>query len=196
MNLVVGLGNPGRQYAQTPHNAGFRVVEELARRAGGELRESGRFEAAVLKTDLEGKRVVLAQPLTYMNNSGSAVAAILRCNGMAPSDMIVVLDDADLDAGALRIRPKGGTGGHRGLRSIQERVGTDAFVRVRVGIGRDPGREDLVSHVLRPLAGAAREALDRAVEKAADAVACILREGAEAAMNRFNGKLNGEERTT
>jgi PTH1 family peptidyl-tRNA hydrolase len=188
VNLVVGLGNPGRQYARTPHNAGFRVVDELARRAQGELRESGRFEAAVLKTDLEGKRVVLAQPLTFMNNSGAAVGAILRCNGIAPSDMIVVLDDADLDAGVLRVRPKGGSGGHRGLQSILEKVGTDAFVRVRVGIGRDPGRENLVSHVLRPLSGGEKDVFDQTVLKAADAVACILREGADAAMNRFNAK--------
>jgi PTH1 family peptidyl-tRNA hydrolase len=188
VNLVVGLGNPGRQYVRTPHNAGFRVVDELARRLGGTLRESGRFEAAVLKTDLEGKRVVLAQPLTFMNNSGAAVGAILRCNGIAPSDMIVVLDDADLEAGVLRLRPKGGSGGHRGLQSILETVGTDAFVRVRVGIGRDPGRENLVSHVLRPLSGEAKDVFDQAVAKAADAVACILREGADAAMNRFNAR--------
>jgi PTH1 family peptidyl-tRNA hydrolase len=186
VNLVVGLGNPGRQYALTPHNAGFRVVEELARRLNEPLRESGRFEANVVKVDLEGKRTVLAQPLTFMNNSGAAVSAILRCNGIEPSDMIVVLDDADLEAGALRIRKKGGSGGHRGLQSILAMVGTDAFVRVRVGIGRDPDRENLVSHVLRPLTGEAREGLDRAVLKAADAVACILREGADAAMNKFN----------
>jgi PTH1 family peptidyl-tRNA hydrolase len=186
VNLVVGLGNPGRQYARTPHNAGFRVVDELASRLNGVLRESSRFEAAVLKTDLEGKRIVLAQPLTFMNNSGAAVGAILRCNGIAPSDMIVVLDDADLDAGMLRIRKKGGSGGHRGLASILEMVGTDAFVRVRVGIGRDPMRENLVSHVLRPLSGEAKDVFDQAVLKAADAVACILKEGADAAMNRFN----------
>ena len=188
MNLVVGLGNPGRRYDGTPHNAGFRVVAELARRVGEPLRASARLEAEVLKADFEGRRVVFARPLTYMNNSGAAVAAILRCNGMAPSDMIVVLDDADLEAGVLRIRPKGGSGGHRGLRSILESVGTDAFVRVRLGIGRDPERDGLIEHVLRPLNGEAKTVFEEAVGKAADAVACVLKDGAEAAMNRFNGK--------
>ncbi len=186
MNLVVGLGNPGRQYVNTPHNAGFRVIDELARRLSESLRESSRFEARLVKTDLEGRRTVLVQPLTFMNNSGAAVVAILHCNGIAPSDMIVVLDDADLNAGALRIRNKGGSGGHRGLKSILDAVGTDAFVRVRVGIGRDPERENLVSHVLRPLTGEAKEAVEQAIVRAADAVACVLREGADAAMNRFN----------
>jgi PTH1 family peptidyl-tRNA hydrolase len=100
--------------------------------------------------------------------------------------MIVVLDDADLEAGALRIRKKGGSGGHRGLKSILDAIGSDEFVRVRVGIGRDPERENLVAHVLRPLSGEAKEAVDQAVVRAADAVACILREGPDAAMNRFN----------
>ncbi|MFO7535558.1 MAG: aminoacyl-tRNA hydrolase [Kiritimatiellia bacterium] len=189
MNLVVGLGNPGRQYANTPHNAGFRVVDELARRLGETLRESGRFEAQVAKVDMEGRRTVLAQPLTFMNNSGAAVGAILRCNGIASSDMIVVLDDADLDAGVLRIRKTGGSGGHRGLKSILETVGTDAFVRVRVGIGRDPGHENLVSQVLRPLSGEARDVFEKAVVRAADAVACILRDGPDAAMNKFNADV-------
>lgn len=186
MNLVVGLGNPGRQYAHTPHNVGFRVVDEIARRLNESLRESSRFEARVVKVDLEGRRTVLVQPLTYMNNSGAAVGAILHCNGIAPSDMIVVLDDADLEAGALRIRKKGGSGGHRGLKSILDAIGSDEFVRVRVGIGRDPERENLVAHVLRPLSGEAKDAVDQAVVRAADAVACILREGPDAAMNRFN----------
>ncbi len=186
MNLVVGLGNPGRQYENTPHNAGFRVIDELARRLNESLRESSRLEARVVKADLEGRRMVLAQPLTYMNNSGAAVAAILRCNGIAPSDMIVVLDDADLAAGSLRIRKKGGSGGHRGLKSILDTIGTDEFIRVRVGIGRDPERENLVSHVLKPLSGEAKDVVDQAVVRAADAVTCILRDGADAAMNRFN----------
>ncbi len=187
VNVLVGLGNPGRQYAHTPHNAGFRVVEEVARRQGDSLRESRRFEACIAKTDVEGRRTMLVQPLTYMNASGSAVAAILSCNGASPSDMIVVLDDADLEAGLLRIRKRGGSGGHRGLQSILEAVGTDEFVRVRVGIGRDPRVENLADHVLRPLVGEAKDVFDRTVARAADAVACILREGADMAMNRFNG---------
>ena len=184
--MVVGLGNPGRQYARTPHNVGFRVIDEIARRLDQSLRESSRFEARVAKVDVEGRRTVLVQPLTFMNNSGAAVGAVLRCNGVAPSDMIVVLDDADLNAGALRIRQKGGSGGHRGLQSILDAIGTDAFVRVRIGIGRDPERESLVSHVLRPLSGEAKDAVEGAVLRAADAVACILKEGADMAMNRFN----------
>lgn len=193
MIVVVGLGNPGRQYADTPHNAGFRVVDAVARRTGAAWHESRRFSARTVKTELDGCRILLVQPLTFMNASGVAVGAILRCNGAAPSDMIVVLDDADLEAGLLRIRKKGGSGGHRGLQSILETVGSDAFTRVRVGIGRDPGREDLVGHVLRPVSGAARELFDGTVERAAEAVCCIVREGIDAAMNRFNGTRTERE---
>ncbi len=157
MIVVVGLGNPGRQYADTPHNAGFRVVDAVARRTGAAWHESRRFSARTVKTELDGCRILLVQPLTFMNASGVAVGAILRCNGAAPSD------------------------------------GSDAFTRVRVGIGRDPGREDLVGHVLRPVSGAARELFDGTVERAAEAVCCIVREGIDAAMNRFNGTRTERE---
>lgn len=193
MTIVVGLGNPGSEYERTPHNAGFLAVDELAARAGAALHRRLRLSARLARTRYGGQEVLLVQPQTFMNLSGQAVQAILNCHGASPSDMIVLLDDADLEPGVLRIRRRGGSGGHKGLQSILETVGTDAFCRVRMGVGRDPAGGDLARFLLTPLTGADWERLNETARRAADAVEMILEKGAEAAMNRYNGPATPAE---
>lgn len=196
MKLVVGLGNPGAAYAGSPHNAGFEVVDKLAQRAGAGWRENKRFRAALAKGELAGEPVVLMKPLTFMNASGEAVGAWLRWHRMTATDLVVLLDDVDLEPGRLRIRARGGSGGHKGLASVIQHAGSDAFVRVRLGVGRGDGeREDVIAHVLRPLTGARRETASAMVEEAADAVEMILRQGVDRAMNRFNTVAGTAEKT-
>lgn len=196
MKLVVGLGNPGAAYAGSPHNAGFAVVDVLARRAGAGFRESGRFRAALAKGELAGEPVVLMKPLTFMNASGEAVGAWLRWHRMTEADLLVLLDDVDLEPGRLRIRARGGSGGHKGLASVIQHTGSDVFVRVRLGVGRGDGeREDVIAHVLRPLTGVQRETAAATVAEAADAVEMILRQGVDRAMNRYNTVAGADEKT-
>jgi len=188
------LGNPGKRYANTPHNAGFAVIDELAAQTGCRLRRAFRTRARVGDFRLAGDRVFLVQPLTFMNLSGEAVTAILRYHRASAEDMVVVLDDADLPRGRLRVRASGGSGGHRGLDSVVRHVGSEAFTRVRIGVGRDVGGRDLVDHVLATPGRAAREQLAASVERGAEAVQCCLREGVAEAMNRFNGPVGGESK--
>jgi len=195
VKLVVGLGNPGAAYAGSPHNAGFDVVDVLATRIGVAFRENKRFRAALAKGTLAGEAVVLMKPLTFMNASGEAVGAWLRWHRMSAADLMVVLDDVDLEPGRLRIRAKGGTGGHKGLASVIQHVGADAFARVRLGVGRGAGDEDVVAHVLRPMTGARREASLGLAIVAADAVEMILTQGVDRAMNRYNVVSGPDEKT-
>ena len=186
MKVIVGLGNPGREYENTPHNAGFAVVDELAVRLDCSFRKGFRFDAGIAKAMHGEEDVLLVKPETYMNRSGHAVASILKYKGAAAADLVVVSDDADLAAGCLRLRNKGGAGGHKGLASIIECLGTQDFARVRVGVGRDAAG-DLVDHVLRRYSAGEREAMGKVYGLAADAVGCILERGMDEAMNRFNG---------
>ena len=186
MKLIVGLGNPGKEYRDTRHNVGFGVVEELAARGHAALRRSWRFPARVARSSLEGEDVLLVHPQTFMNHSGQAVGPLLRRKGLKPADLIVVLDDVELKLGQMRIRKKGSAGGHKGLDSVIRALGTEDFTRVRVGIGPRPPGEDLVGHVLTPFTAQEREEIADAVKKAADAVAAIVRDGADRAMNDFN----------
>jgi PTH1 family peptidyl-tRNA hydrolase len=169
----VGLGNPGRSYERTRHNAGFLVADELARRHGGSWRKRKQTEAAPVS--LGPKEVTLLKPTTFMNNSGSALA------GYDPEDLIVIHDDLDLPPGDVRVKVGGGAGGHNGLRSVIGRLGSD-FVRVRVGIGRPPVGMSTTDYVLSRMDAQVRDA----VPLAADAVEAVVEEGPEAAMNRFN----------
>lgn len=192
MKIVAGLGNPGAEYVRTPHNVGFAVVERLAERLEGAWRGSPRFQARLAKVDASGARLLLAMPQTYMNVSGSSVAPLLSYHGGGLNDLLVVLDDADLPAGRLRVRASGGSGGHRGLASLIEALGGGDFARVRVGVGRGRQGSGLVEHVLGRL-DPEREALVRqTVEKAADAVLCWAAQGVTEAMNRYNGWLAEE----
>jgi PTH1 family peptidyl-tRNA hydrolase len=162
------------------------VLDVLAARYGVSLKRSLRFSARIGTVRLGDDEISLAQPLTYMNESGRAVGAMLRYRKTSPEDLIVVLDDADLPLGRMRIRPKGGAGGHRGLASLIGDVGTQVFPRVRIGIGRGRGQGGLVDHVLGRWSSAERKVMDDAVARAADAVRMMVENGVEAAMNRFN----------
>ena len=191
MNTIVGLGNPGQVYARTPHNAGYMVVNELALRWGASFRELRKFDAEVAEAEPpegEGGAVLLVKPLTFMNASGAAVAPLLRYRNGSAAELLVVADDADLDAGVLRLRPGGGSGGHRGLASVIENLGSLEFARMRIGIGRSAAAPELVEQVLRPLDAEAWTAMCEAVGRAADAAACWHAQGLETAMNLFNGR--------
>ncbi len=187
MTIIVGLGNPGRRYERTPHNVGFATVDALAERAGCRMRRSLRFRARSGKAVVAGDPVLLVKPETFMNKSGHAVVAAMRYFKAQRTDLVLVLDDADLPVGRIRVRAKGGSGGHRGLASVIEQVGGDDFARVRIGIGRRHQDENLVSHVLRAYGTEEWAKMEQVVKHAADAVERIIESGAEAAMNAFNG---------
>jgi PTH1 family peptidyl-tRNA hydrolase len=186
--LAVGLGNPGAEYARTRHNAGADAVELLASRRGERLKR-GREKAFVAEAVLGGRRLALAVPQTYMNDSGLAVAPLVRRYGIEDlARLVVVHDELDLPLGRLQVKAGGGLAGHNGLRSIKAHLHSDAFTRVRIGIGKPPGgREHGADHVLRAPSKRDRAELDVSIELAADAVECILAEDVLAAQNRFNG---------
>ncbi len=189
VKIVVGLGNPGKEYERTPHNAGFMLIDALAAKHACGLRGSWRFRARTGTVHLGDERVLLVKPETFMNRSGEAVAAILRWQKATPADLMVVLDDADLPLGRLRIRASGSSGGHRGLASIVACLGTEAFARLRLGIGRGgaDGRP-LVNFVLGALPEADGQLLSAGVGLAVDAVTCWVTQSLDAAMNGFNGR--------
>jgi peptidyl-tRNA hydrolase, PTH1 family len=187
MKLVVGLGNPGREYEHTPHNAGFDVVERLARGWGVALKRSWRFPAEMAEARRTDETVLLLRPLTFMNRSGQAVAPVARKKGIDPASVMVIVDDADLPLGKLRIRGQGGPGGHNGLKSIIALMGSDAFPRIRVGIGRGEPGQDMVEFVLSRLSRDQREVLNQTLDRAVEAVECWLDQGLDRTMNSFNG---------
>ena len=190
--LVVGLGNPGDEFSRTRHNAGAEVVELLARRHGGKLRGSkGRARGDEVR--IGDKRVALAIPLTYMNDSGEAVGALARRLGIEPDQIVIVHDELDLEPAVLRVKVGGGLAGHNGLRSIKQHLHTDEFIRVRIGVGKPPSKERGADHVLSRVSKREREAMDVTIEEAADAVECIVTDGVEATMNRYNGRVPGPD---
>ncbi|RTL63104.1 MAG: aminoacyl-tRNA hydrolase [Pseudonocardiaceae bacterium] len=184
--LVVGLGNPGPEYAETRHNVGFRVVELLAARAGGGRFSKHRSNADVLEGRLAGRKVVLAKPRTYMNVSGGPVAGLLRYFSVPATELVVVHDDLDLGFGVIRLKQGGGEGGHNGLRSISQSCGTRDYLRVRFGIGRPPGRQDPADFVLKRFSSVENKELEFAVDLAADAAEALLSDGLEPTQNRFH----------
>jgi PTH1 family peptidyl-tRNA hydrolase len=188
VKLIVGLGNPGYQYHLSPHNMGFMALDRLAEDCGVEI---GRREGQALTaaTEIEGERVVLAKPQTYMNLSGMAVARLLEKYELPVKDLLVVVDDVDLPLGMLRIRPRGSAGTHNGLKSVIGSIQADDFGRVRMGVQPDHAREDLVSYLLRPLRRAELEVVAEMLDRACEAVRVILKEGVPAAMNRFNRRV-------
>ena len=187
MKIVVGLGNPGRRYEKTPHNAGFMALDVLAGELACRFRKSLRFNARVAKAVYQGEWLWLLKPQTYMNNSGTAVAAFLRYRRAGPDNVVVVLDDADLPLGRLRLRTRGSSGGHKGLESIIGHLGSEEFVRIRIGIGRAGGDKALVDHVLSPFSAAEQRLMAHVARQAAEAVRCVIDDSVENAMNRFNG---------
>ena len=184
-HIVVGTGNPGPEYRDTRHNAGFWCIDRLAERAGTKLRRAHRH-ALVAVTQINGEPVVLAKPRTFVNRSGLAAAYLLNRFAAGPERLIAVVDDVHLPPGSVRVRARGSAGGHKGLKSIAESIGTSDFARVRIGIGAPDDPANLVEHVLSSLPPGERELVNEAVERAADTVAAILADGIEPAMKSYN----------
>jgi PTH1 family peptidyl-tRNA hydrolase len=184
--LVIGLGNPGPDYARTRHNVGFLCLDELAARHGLRFAR-GRARAEVATGSIAGQSIALAKPQTFMNDSGAAVAALVAFYQIAPGDLLVVSDDLDLPFGHLRLRAAGSAGGHNGLRSIIAHLRRQDFPRLRIGIGRPPERLPAERYVLLPFPPAERERLPDVLAAAADAAECWASEGLTTAMNRYNG---------
>jgi PTH1 family peptidyl-tRNA hydrolase len=185
LKLIAGLGNPGRKYKGTRHNVGFEIVDEVARRQGLTF-ESSPSEAVVAKWRAGG--ALLVKPLTFMNLSGQAVGELARYFKVAPPDVLVIVDEAQLPLGRLRLRARGSPGGHNGLKSIEAHLGTDQYPRLRVGIGRGYDRAEMADHVLARFEPDEREVIGETIEKAADAVEAFLAEGIDVVMNRYNRK--------
>ncbi len=185
MKLVVGLGNPGKKYEKTRHNLGFQVVDYLAAENGFSVQRK-LCDALVGEWLCEGGKIIVAKPQTYMNRSGQAVKELLRENRASANDLVVIYDDLDLPFGRIRLRPKGGAGGHRGVFSILEHLAGAPFYRVRVGIGRPPEGVDPAAFVLEPFSSQELSELGKVVEKANDAVVSLLCDGGEKTMDRYN----------
>ena len=188
MKLIVGLGNPGRQYNRTPHNVGFDVVDILASRWAGVWALERRFEAETTAITVKGVRTTLMKPLTYMNLSGRSVAAWLGKNGREMDELFAVSDDTNLPLGQLRLRTGGSHGGHKGLLSMIQTLGTLDFPRLRLGVAPPGEVHDRVEYVLGKFRPGAWDAVRTMEEEAADAVELVLAEGVTKAMNRFNSK--------
>jgi PTH1 family peptidyl-tRNA hydrolase len=183
--LVVGLGNPGRQYAANRHNIGFRCVERLAARHSLSF-DKRQKRALIAWGDVGERRLILVKPQTFMNESGRAVVPLLQFYKVQPGRLLAVYDDLDLPLGAVRLRPEGGSGGHKGMRSIIEHLGDQGFPRLRIGIGRPPGQMDPAAYVLQDFSAEEQPLLEEALEHAVVAIEAWLCEGVEAAMSRYN----------
>ena len=184
--LVVGLGNPGDKYENTRHNVGFLAVDELGERGGFPIQRL-KHKALTNTAVIGGQRVLVMKPVTFMNLSGEAVGEAARFYKIAPDHVLVISDDVDLPLGKLRIRTVGSAGGHNGLKSIIQHLGTDQFPRLKIGVGGKPHPDyDMADWVLGKLQGEDKKVIDEAVKRAADAVECYLRDGPQKAMNRFN----------
>ncbi len=193
MYLIVGLGNPGKEYQNTRHNIGFDVIDVIARQENISVTEK-KHKALIGKGIIAGRKVILAKPQTYMNLSGESVRSLLDYyKADETEELLVVSDDISLPPGQLRIRKKGSAGGHNGLKNIIAHLGHDCFQRIKMGVGEKPEGYDLVDYVLGRFDGTDRKIMDQAALAAADAVRLILTEGADAAMNLYNKKVKTEE---
>jgi len=187
VKLIVGLGNPGREYRETRHNVGFMVVDEIARRHGIDWASGpSQITETLIAKRFGDEPVMVAKPLTYMNNSGDAVAGLVRYFDVNHDDLFVVVDEAALPFGRLRARARGSAGGHNGLKSIIERLGTTEFSRLRLGVGRGDGRRDLADHVLARFESGEQADLETFITRAADAAELFAAEGIAKVMNVFN----------
>jgi len=187
--LIAGLGNPGAEYARTRHNAGFLLVEELARKWGADWKAEKRFESLVARGAPGGRTVWLVRPQTYMNASGEAVGPVMRYYRVPLAGVLVVVDDADLPLGTVRLRSDGSSGGHHGLESVEAHLGTRSFARLRLGIGRTEAVvREITGHVLGRFTAAESELFGQVLVHAVAQVTCWLEEGIEKAMARYNGK--------
>ena len=186
--LIVGLGNPGQDYAKTRHNAGFLVADELANRWRAAWKTEKRFKARIAKVDRNGRSAWLCQPQTFMNASGEAVQAVRMFYQVPPENILVVVDDADLPLGEIRLRPQGGTGGHHGLESVEQHLGCRNYARQRIGIGRSgPLQREITDHVLGRFGQSESALLEKVLLRSCEQIECWLAAGIQPAMNRFNG---------
>ena len=185
MKIIAGLGNPGAQYENTPHSVGFEAVDRIAASAGVAWEEKRQFKCLMARVFVGGVPVLLVKPQTFMNLSGESVAPVVKYHNCTAADLIVVQDDIDLAAGRLRIRKGGSCGGHNGMRNIIERIGTQDFARVKIGVGKD--RANVIGHVLGKFSPAMRRMMDETVAAAAAAALKTVSEGVDRAMNEFNG---------
>jgi PTH1 family peptidyl-tRNA hydrolase len=195
--LIVGLGNPGAEYARTRHNAGFLLVDKLAARWRVDWTQERKFNARIARAEDRGRRILLCQPQTYMNLSGEAVGAVMDFYQLPVKQLLVAVDDADLPLGGIRLRANGSSGGHHGLESIEQHLSTREYARLRIGIGRQAnaggestgGARQITGHVLGKFDAAGNELLEKVLDRAVGQVECWLADGIQAAMNRFNGSV-------
>jgi PTH1 family peptidyl-tRNA hydrolase len=189
LHLIVGLGNPGAEYAKTRHNAGFLLVEKLASCWKADWKNERKFGARIAKSEQDGRRVLLCQPQTFMNLSGEAVGALKNFYQLPLNRLLVVVDDADLPLGEIRLRAGGSSGGHHGLESIEQHLATRGFARLRVGIGRAAGAREITDYVLSRFDADEGVLMEKVLVRAANQAKCWLDGGIEKAMNRFNGNV-------
>ena len=192
--LIVGLGNPGAEYAKTRHNAGFLLVETLAARWRAAWKNERKFNARLARVEQPGRRVLLGQPQTFMNASGETVGALVNFYRLPRTRVLVVMDDADLPLGEIRLRAGGSSGGHHGLESVEQHLGSREFARLRLGIGRRDGAREITDYVLSRFDRTEAALMEKVLDRAAGQAECWLSDGIQKAMNRFNGtvdKLNG-----
>ncbi len=185
IKLIVGLGNPGADYARTRHNAGFWLVDELARRHGGTFRHEGKHQAELARVRINGDEIWLAKPMTFMNRSGGPVSSVLGFYKIAPAEMLVVHDEIDLPGGTVRLKDAGGAGGHNGIRDIISAQG-EGFWRMRIGVGHPGGKREVVDHVLTRPSAEDQRIIDETIAAGADAIEVMLRDGAQIAMNKLH----------
>ena len=188
-HLIVGLGNPGADYAKTRHNAGFMLADLLAKRWRADWSAGKKFQSRVAKAERDGRRVMLYEPHTFMNASGEAVRTIVKFYRLPLKNLIVAMDDADLPLGEIRLRPGGSSGGHHGLESIEQHLGSREYARLRIGIGRKDGVREITGHVLGRLSVAEMKVMESVLTRAADQIECWLADGLQKAMSQFNGTI-------
>jgi len=192
--LIVGLGNPGRDYARTRHNAGFLLLDRLADAWGVEWAARRKFNARVARADRGDRRIFLCEPETYMNESGEAVSALMKFYKVPLPHLLVAVDDADLPLGTLRLRPDGSSGGHHGLESVERHLGTRAYARLRIGIGRRAAdQREITDWVLAPFQKDEMPVLEKVLQTGCEQIECWLSDGVREAMNRFNGAVAIDE---
>ena len=190
LHLIVGLGNPGAEYAQTRHNAGFLLVEKLAVQWRAAWTGERKFDARLARAERHGKKVWLCEPQTFMNLSGESVSAMVKFYQVPLGGLVVAVDDADLPFGEIRLRPGGGSGGHHGLESVTQHLGSRDYARLRIGIGRQNEARQITGHVLGKFSAAEGAMLEKVLDRAAGQLECWVSAGLQKAMNQFNGAIS------
>jgi len=191
LHLIVGLGNPGADYAKTRHNAGFALADLLVKRWRAEWHTAKKFQAQMARAESDGRKVLLCEPQTFMNASGEAVGAMVNFYRLPLTGLLVAVDDADLPLGEIRLRPRGSSGGHHGLESIEQHLGSREFARLRIGIGRADGAREITDYVLGRFSANDAALMKKVLARAADQVECWLAGGIQKAMSQYNGAVNG-----